>query len=146
MIARRGPHWWHLAIKRGSRLLVLDFDEAIGGYASYGRNRVPSLQYGGEICRTLYRAGISGTRNSEQGFSTWPERTSPNTATIRFWFGPWPTMIGRCSSTPGSGERTCGRPMNDLDRRHARASHLRSTRALPMRKLSWSKQLHNPRD
>ena len=49
MIARRGPRWWHSAILRGSRLLVLDFDETIGGYASYGRNRVPSLLYGGEI-------------------------------------------------------------------------------------------------
>jgi ribosomal protein S18 acetylase RimI-like enzyme len=49
MIARRGPLWWHSAIIRGSRLIVLDFDETIRGYASYGRNRVPSLHYGGEI-------------------------------------------------------------------------------------------------
>lgn len=49
MIARRGPRWWHSAIVRGSRLLVLDFDETICGYASYGRNRVPSLRYGGEV-------------------------------------------------------------------------------------------------
>src|SRR4051812_8764068 len=49
MIARRGPKWWHSAVVRGSRLVVLDFDESIGGYASYGRNRVPSLPYQGEI-------------------------------------------------------------------------------------------------
>jgi ribosomal protein S18 acetylase RimI-like enzyme len=49
MIARRGPRWWHSAIVRGSRLIVLDFDETIGGYASYGRNRVPSMPFGGEI-------------------------------------------------------------------------------------------------
>jgi ribosomal protein S18 acetylase RimI-like enzyme len=49
MIARRGPTWWRSAIIRRSRLVVLDFDEAIGGYASYGRNRVPTLPYGGEI-------------------------------------------------------------------------------------------------
>ncbi len=49
MIARRGPRWWQSAIQRGSRLMVLDFDETIGGYASYGRNRVPSLPYGGEV-------------------------------------------------------------------------------------------------
>jgi ribosomal protein S18 acetylase RimI-like enzyme len=49
MIARRGPRWWHSAILRGSRLVVLDFDETIGGYASYGRNRVPSMSFGGEI-------------------------------------------------------------------------------------------------
>ena len=49
MIARRGPRWWHSAIVRKSRLVVLDFDETIGGYASYGRNRVPSMPYGAEI-------------------------------------------------------------------------------------------------
>jgi ribosomal protein S18 acetylase RimI-like enzyme len=49
MIARRGPRWWKSAIARGSRLVVLDFDDSIGGYASYGRNRVPSLPYQGEL-------------------------------------------------------------------------------------------------
>ena len=49
MIARRGPRWWHSAITRGSRVAVLDFDDTVGGYASYGRNRVPSLPYGGEV-------------------------------------------------------------------------------------------------
>lgn len=49
MIARRGPKWWDAAIVRGSRLVVLDFDDSIGGYASYGRNRVPSLPFQGEV-------------------------------------------------------------------------------------------------
>jgi ribosomal protein S18 acetylase RimI-like enzyme len=49
MVARRGPRWWRTAILRGTRLCVLDFDDMIGGYASYGRNRVPSLPFGGEI-------------------------------------------------------------------------------------------------
>ncbi len=49
MVARRGPKWWHTAILRGSRLSVLDFDDTIGGYTSYGRNRVPALPFGGEI-------------------------------------------------------------------------------------------------
>lgn len=49
MISRRGPKWWTSAIARNSRLIVLDFDDSIGGYASYGRNRVPSLPYRGEI-------------------------------------------------------------------------------------------------
>jgi ribosomal protein S18 acetylase RimI-like enzyme len=49
MVARRGPVWWRNAIARGSRLLVLDFNDRIAGYASYGRNRVPALSYGGEI-------------------------------------------------------------------------------------------------
>ena len=45
MIARRGPRWWHSAIVKGTGLLVLDFDKAIAGYATYGRNRVPSMPY-----------------------------------------------------------------------------------------------------
>jgi ribosomal protein S18 acetylase RimI-like enzyme len=49
MVARRGPRWWRTAIVRGTRLCVLDFDDTIGGYATYGRNRVPSLPFGGEI-------------------------------------------------------------------------------------------------
>lgn len=49
MVARRGPRWWQTAIARGTRLSVLDFDDTIGGYASYGRNRVPALPYGGEV-------------------------------------------------------------------------------------------------
>ncbi len=49
MIARRGPRWWDAAIARGSRLLVLDFADEIGGYASYGRNRVQSLPHRGEL-------------------------------------------------------------------------------------------------
>ena len=49
MVARRGPRWWHDAIGRRSRILVVDFDGQIAGYASYGRNRVPNLPYRGEI-------------------------------------------------------------------------------------------------
>lgn len=49
MIARRGPDWWHSAIVRGTGLLVLDFDNEIAGYSTYGRNRVPSMPYSGEI-------------------------------------------------------------------------------------------------
>ncbi|MBI1868429.1 MAG: GNAT family N-acetyltransferase [Methylocystis sp.] len=49
MIARRGPRWWESAIMRGSGLLVVEFDHAIVGYATYGRNRVPSMPYSGEI-------------------------------------------------------------------------------------------------
>ena len=49
MIARRGPAWWRLAIARRTPLLVLEFSDSVVGYVSYGRNRVPSLGYGGEI-------------------------------------------------------------------------------------------------
>jgi ribosomal protein S18 acetylase RimI-like enzyme len=49
MVQRRGPTWWRQAIRAGTRLMVLDFGETIAGYASYGRNRMPALGFGGEI-------------------------------------------------------------------------------------------------
>lgn len=50
MIARRGPRWWHSAIVRGTGLLVfVGFDQKIVGYATFGRNRVPSMPYSGEV-------------------------------------------------------------------------------------------------
>jgi ribosomal protein S18 acetylase RimI-like enzyme len=49
MIARRGPRWWQSAIVGGTGLLVAEFDHLTVGYATYGRNRVPSMPYSGEI-------------------------------------------------------------------------------------------------
>ena len=49
MLVRRGPRWWHTAISRGSRISVVDFDETICGYVSYGRNRLGEMPYPGEI-------------------------------------------------------------------------------------------------
>lgn len=49
MIARRGSAWWRVAISRRTPLLVLEFSDTVVGYVSYGRNRVPTLGYGGEI-------------------------------------------------------------------------------------------------
>jgi hypothetical protein len=43
MVLRRGPRWWETAVRRGSNILVLDFDESIVGYATYGRNRAKSI-------------------------------------------------------------------------------------------------------
>jgi ribosomal protein S18 acetylase RimI-like enzyme len=49
MVQRRGTSWWANAIAKGSRIAVLDFNDTIAGYASYGRNRAVSLPYRGEI-------------------------------------------------------------------------------------------------
>jgi ribosomal protein S18 acetylase RimI-like enzyme len=49
MVERRGAGWWSNAVRRGSRIAVLDFDDRIAGYASFGRNRATSLPYRGEI-------------------------------------------------------------------------------------------------
>jgi len=60
MIARRGPRWWLSAIRRGSRLAVLDFDRNIAGYASYGANRVRSMPYAGEIFELYLSPSFQG--------------------------------------------------------------------------------------
>ena len=60
MIARRGPNWWLSAIKRGSRLLVLEFGGKIAGYASYGRNRMNAIPYAGEIFELYLRPEFQG--------------------------------------------------------------------------------------
>src|SRR6516164_8729681 len=49
LINRRGPAWWDSAIRKGSRIALLQFGDKIAGYANYGRNRARSLYYDGEI-------------------------------------------------------------------------------------------------
>lgn len=49
MISRRGPRWWRSAVNRGSNILVLDFDETVVGYTTYGRNRTRAIPFKGEI-------------------------------------------------------------------------------------------------
>jgi ribosomal protein S18 acetylase RimI-like enzyme len=60
MVARRGPGWWEQAILRGTGLLVLSFDRDLVGYATYGRNRVPSMPYSGEIFELYLRPEFQG--------------------------------------------------------------------------------------
>ena len=43
LINRRGPAWWESAIRKGSRIALLQFSDKIAGYANYGRNRARSL-------------------------------------------------------------------------------------------------------
>jgi ribosomal protein S18 acetylase RimI-like enzyme len=49
LINRRGAAWWDSAIRKGSRIALLQFGEKVAGYANYGRNRARSLFYDGEI-------------------------------------------------------------------------------------------------
>lgn len=49
MIARRGLRWWESALRRRTPLLVLDFDGAAAGYATYGRCRLGRAPFQGEI-------------------------------------------------------------------------------------------------
>ncbi|MGO8921723.1 MAG: GNAT family N-acetyltransferase, partial [Xanthobacteraceae bacterium] len=55
LINRRGPAWWDSAIRKGSRIALLQFGDKIAGYANYGRNRARSLYYDGEIYELYLR-------------------------------------------------------------------------------------------
>src|ERR1700678_1301320 len=45
LINRRGPAWWDSAIRKGSRVALLQFGDKVAGYANYGRNRAPGVHY-----------------------------------------------------------------------------------------------------
>jgi ribosomal protein S18 acetylase RimI-like enzyme len=60
LVSRRGPQWWEQAIRKGSRITVLQFGQCIAGYANYGRNRARSLFYDGEIYELYLRPEFQG--------------------------------------------------------------------------------------
>jgi ribosomal protein S18 acetylase RimI-like enzyme len=49
MVRHRSGRWWKSAIQRGGGLLVVDFDDVVVGYVSFGRCRDVSARYTGEI-------------------------------------------------------------------------------------------------
>lgn len=60
LIARRGPGWWEAAIRKGNRIALLGFGDAVAGYANYGRNRARALTYDGEIYELYLRPQFMG--------------------------------------------------------------------------------------
>ncbi|QLP97226.1 MAG: GNAT family N-acetyltransferase [Rhodoblastus sp.] len=70
MVTRRGPDWWRMAIRRGTRLMVLDFDESVAGYVTFGRSRWPALPYAGEIFELYLAPEFAGIGFGRRLFST----------------------------------------------------------------------------
>ena len=60
LINRRGPDWWESAIRKGSRISLLQFGEHVAGYSNYGRNRARSLSYDGEVYELYLRPEYQG--------------------------------------------------------------------------------------
>ena len=60
LISRRGADWWDSAIRKGSRITLLQFGDKIAGYSNYGRNRARSLFYEGEIYELYLRPEYQG--------------------------------------------------------------------------------------
>src|SRR5881398_4015297 len=69
LINRRGPAWWESAIRKGSRIALLQFGDKIAGYANYGRNRARSLYYDGEIYELYLRPEFQGLGFGRKLFS-----------------------------------------------------------------------------
>lgn len=70
LINRRGPDWWDSAIRKGSRIALMQFGDNIAGYANYGRNRARSLYYDGEIYEIYLRPQFQGLGFGRRLFSS----------------------------------------------------------------------------
>jgi ribosomal protein S18 acetylase RimI-like enzyme len=73
LINRRGAEWWDGAIRKGSRISILQFGDTVAGYANYGRNRARSLAYDGEIFELYLRPEFQGLGFGRRLFS-WVRR------------------------------------------------------------------------
>jgi ribosomal protein S18 acetylase RimI-like enzyme len=69
LISRRGPEWWDSAIRKGSRISIMQFGDNIAGYANYGRNRARSLFYDGEVYELYLRPEFQGLGFGRRLFS-----------------------------------------------------------------------------
>jgi ribosomal protein S18 acetylase RimI-like enzyme len=69
LINRRGAAWWDGSIRKGSRVSLFVFGDAVAGYANYGRNRARSLNYDGEIYELYLRPQYQGLGFGRRLFS-----------------------------------------------------------------------------
>ena len=70
LINRRGPDWWDSAIRKGSRIALMQFGDKIAGYANYGRNRARSLYYDGEVYELYLKPEFQGLGFGRRLFTT----------------------------------------------------------------------------
>ena len=69
LVNRRGPDWWDQAIRKGSRISLLQFGDQVAGYTNYGRNRARSLAYDGEVYEIYLRPEFQGLGFGRRLFS-----------------------------------------------------------------------------
>ena len=122
MVQRRGPNWWRQAIRAGTRLIVLDFADTIAGYASYGRNRMPALGYGGEIFELYLMPEYQGVGLGRRMFAGRAQPILRRMASPPSSSGRSAATSGRSSSTNVGAARSCAARANGSARRRASAS------------------------
>jgi GNAT superfamily N-acetyltransferase len=74
MIARRGEAWWKRTLAERRPLLVLDFDGAASGYATYGRCRSGRTPFQGEIFELYLHPVYQGLGLGEKLFERTRQR------------------------------------------------------------------------
>jgi ribosomal protein S18 acetylase RimI-like enzyme len=60
MVARRGPAWWHKAVRRQANILVLEVGGRVVGYATVGPTRMRALPFVGEIYELYVKPEYQG--------------------------------------------------------------------------------------
>lgn len=68
LIAKRGPGWWQRILRKNYNIFLLEFDGAIAGYATIGRNRWPNLPFSGEIQELYLQPQYQGLGFGKQLF------------------------------------------------------------------------------
>jgi len=85
MISRRGERWWARAIRRRVAILVLDFDDEVRGYVTYGASRARSLPYRFEIYELYVEPEYVGLGFGRQLFEAAQSRLKPNAQDLVVW-------------------------------------------------------------
>lgn len=76
MIARRGPAWWDEAVRRRVPILVLEGEDDVRGYVTYGASRMRTLPYKAEIYELYIQPEYAGMGFGRRMFRTVQQRLS----------------------------------------------------------------------
>jgi ribosomal protein S18 acetylase RimI-like enzyme len=85
MISRRGRLWWERAIRRRVSILVLDFDEEVRGYVTFGASRARSLPYRFEIYELYVQPEYIGLGFGTELFRAAQSRFRPSSLDVVVW-------------------------------------------------------------
>lgn len=76
MISRRGEEWWEQAVTRRVPIIVLEADDEVRGYLTYGGSRQRNLPYRAEVYELYIQPEYVGLGYGRQMFRTAQQRLS----------------------------------------------------------------------